>query len=73
MKKIQYSPDVDALIIELSDNTIAYAEEADNTILHYSQDNRLVLIEILDFSRSLSKDTIQELVVSISSRPSIQV
>ncbi len=64
MKKITYSKDVDVLLIELSNAPIAYAEQKDNTILHYSQDNQLVLIEILDFRRSMSEKTIQELLVS---------
>ena len=48
MKKIRYSKDVDAMLIELSDKSIAYAEEEGQMILHYSNDNELVLIEILD-------------------------
>ena len=62
MNKTTYSKDVDVLLIELSDEPIAYAEEKDNTILHYSEDDKLVLIEILDFCRSLTKKEIQELV-----------
>ncbi len=64
MKKITYSKDVDVLLIELSNDCIAYAEQEENTILHYSQDDKLVLIEILDFRRSMSEKTIQELLVS---------
>ena len=64
MKKITYSKDVDVLLIELSNEPIAYAEQQENIILHYSQDNKLVLIEILDFRRSMSEKTIQELLVS---------
>jgi uncharacterized protein YuzE len=61
MKKITYSKDVDVLLIELSDEPIAYAEEEGNTILHYSNSDKLILIEILDFRHSLPKQTIQEL------------
>jgi len=61
MKKITYSKDVDILLIELGDEPIAYAEEEGNTILHYSCDDKLVLIEILDFCHSLPEQTIQEL------------
>ena len=64
MKKITYSKEVDVLLIELSNDSIAYAEQEDNTILHYSQDNKLVLIEILNFRRSMSEKTIQELLAS---------
>jgi hypothetical protein len=41
---------------------IAYAEEEGNTILHYTEDDKLVLIEILDFRNSLTDETIQELI-----------
>ncbi len=45
MKKISYSKDVDALLIELSDEAIAYAEDEGQVILHYSKDDRLLLVE----------------------------
>ena len=64
MKKIQYSQDVDILLISLSDEAIAYAEEEGETILHYSQNNNLVLIESLDFRHSMSKQAIQEMLAS---------
>ena len=64
MTKTTYSKDVDALLIELSDEPIAYAEEKDNTILHYSEDDKLVLIEILNFRKSLTEKDIQELAVN---------
>jgi uncharacterized protein YuzE len=46
MKKIRYSKDVDALLIELSNDAIAYAEDEEGVILHYSNNEKLVLIEI---------------------------
>jgi hypothetical protein len=64
MKEISYSKDVDALLIELSNEPIAYAEDEGEVILHYSSDNKLVLIEILDFRRFVSKETITNLLVS---------
>lgn len=48
MKKIRYSKDVDALLVELSDDAIAYAEDDGQVILQYSEDETLVLIEISD-------------------------
>lgn len=48
MRKIRYSPDVDALTIELSDKPIDYAEESGQVIVHFSQSGEPVLIEILD-------------------------
>jgi uncharacterized protein YuzE len=56
MKKIHYSKDVDALLIELSELPIAYAEEEGNMILHYSQDGKLVLIEVLDIAQFMAAD-----------------
>ena len=62
MKKIKYSKDVDTLLIELSDKPISYAEEDGQVILHYSNDDMLVLIEVLDFRQFISEDTTAELV-----------
>ncbi|MBW4555621.1 MAG: DUF2283 domain-containing protein [Trichormus sp. ATA11-4-KO1] len=64
MKKISYSKDVDALLIELSNEPIAYAEDEGQVILHYSQDAKLVLVEILDFRRLMSNETVTALLAS---------
>jgi len=48
MRKIKYSKDVDALLIELSDKKIDYAEEEGQMIAHFSKDGEPVLLEILD-------------------------
>ena len=64
MKKISYSKDVDALLIELSNEAIAYAENEGDVILHYSQDDKLILVEILDFRRLVSTETISELLTT---------
>lgn len=48
MRKIRYSKDVDALIIELSNKPIDYAEEEGQMIVHFDKDGELVLLEILD-------------------------
>lgn len=63
-KKISYSKDVDALLVELSEDPIAYAEQAGQVILHYSEDEKLVLVEILDFRRFLSEEAVTELLAS---------
>jgi hypothetical protein len=63
MKKISYSKDVDVLLIELSNQPIAYAEDEGQVILHYSQDEKLVLVEILDFRRS-SNETVTALLAT---------
>lgn len=64
MKKISYSKDVDALLIELSNEAIAYAENEGDVILHYSQDDKLILVEILDFRCLVSTETISELLTA---------
>ena len=61
MKKISYNKDVDALLIELSNEAIAYAENEGDVILHYSHDDKLILVEILDFRHLVSTETISEL------------
>ncbi|GBD95741.1 MAG TPA: DUF2283 domain-containing protein [Nitrospirae bacterium] len=48
MRKIKYSKDVDALLIELSDKPIDYAEEEGQIIVHFSADGEPVLLEIFD-------------------------
>lgn len=48
MRKIRYRKDVDALLIELSDNTIGHAKEEGQIIIHFSTDNEPLLLEIFD-------------------------
>jgi len=64
MNKISYSKDVDVLLIELSNEPIAYAEDEGEIILHYSKNAKLVLVEILDFRRFMSYETIATLLAS---------
>lgn len=60
MKKIRYSQDVDAMLIEISDSPIAYAEDEGNMILHYSSSGELVSIEILDVKQFISLESLSE-------------
>lgn len=48
MRKIKYNRDVDALLVELLDKPIDYAEEEGQMIIHLSKDGEPVLLEILD-------------------------
>ncbi|HHT9132790.1 MAG TPA: DUF2283 domain-containing protein [Candidatus Tripitaka californicus] len=48
MRKIRYSKDADAILIELSDKPIDHAEEAGQIIIHFSKEGEPVLLEILD-------------------------
>lgn len=54
MQKIQYSPDVDALLIQVAEDLIAYAEDDGQMILHYSDEDKLILVEILEVQKFLS-------------------
>jgi hypothetical protein len=60
MTKIKYSKDVDALLIELSDKKIDYAEDKGNIIIHYTSESEPVLLEIYD-----AKEFIQNSLASI--------
>lgn len=48
MTKIRYSPDVDVLLIELSDKAVEYAEEAGQLVVHFSKKGEPVLLEVMD-------------------------
>jgi len=68
MRKIKYSKDVDALLIELSDKPIDFAEEEGQFIIHFSNDREPVLLEVLDaknFLMSTLSSLIEEKEVSI--------
>ena len=55
--KVSYNRDADVLVIELSDENIDHAEEVGPLIIHFSKDNKPVLIEILDASEFLAEIT----------------
>ncbi|NEQ46600.1 MAG: DUF2283 domain-containing protein [Leptolyngbya sp. SIOISBB] len=63
-EKISHSKDVEALLVERSQASIVYAEDDRPVILHYSPDDKLVLVEILDFRRFLSDETVTTLLAS---------
>ena len=44
MKKISYSKDVDDLLVEFSNEPIAYAEADGSVILHYSKNKALLIL-----------------------------
>lgn len=55
--KIKYDRDADILTLEISENGIDHAEEAGPMIIHLSEDNKPVLVEILDASQFLADMT----------------
>ena len=46
--KFQYSEDADALLVELSNKSIDYAEEPGPFIVHFCAEGEPVLLEILN-------------------------
>ncbi len=48
MRRIRYSQDVDALLVELSDEPVDHAEESGPFIVHFSKGGQPVLLEILN-------------------------
>jgi uncharacterized protein YuzE len=53
--KIRYSRNEDILIIELSDEKIDYAEEMGPIIVHFTENGKPVMLEILDASEFIAK------------------
>ena len=69
MTKIRYSKDVDALLLELSQEKIDYAEESGQLIVHFSSKGEPVLLEILnarDFILNSLSSLVKETEVTIS-------
>jgi uncharacterized protein YuzE len=55
--KIRYDRDKDIILLELSSEPIDFAEEAGSLIIHFSKDEKPVVVEILDASEFLSTIT----------------
>ena len=55
--RVRYNRKEDILVLEVSKASIDHAEEAGPIIAHFSEDDRLVLLEILEARDFLSKLT----------------
>ena len=55
--RVRYKREEDILPLELSDAPLDHAEEAGPLIAHFTADDRLVVLEILEASDSLAKLT----------------
>lgn len=53
--KIMYEREKDILLIEISDDKIDHAEENDGVIIHFTEDKKPVLLEILDATEFITK------------------
>ncbi|MFP3952050.1 MAG: DUF2283 domain-containing protein [Candidatus Bathyarchaeia archaeon] len=50
-RRLEYSPNVEALVLTISDEKPEYVEDiGENIIIHYSEEGKAVEIEILDAS-----------------------
>lgn len=54
-KKISYSPDVDILMIQLSDKKVDDAYETDRMIVHVDENDEPVLLEIFNGKKYLKE------------------
>lgn len=59
-KKLRYDREDDILMIWLSKESVDYAEQEKNIIIHFSKENKPVLLEVLDASDFL-KETAKRL------------
>ena len=65
--KARYDREEDILMIEIMpEGIIDHAEHMDGVIAHFTEDNRLVLLEILDASEFLSS------LVKVTMRPTVE-
>lgn len=55
--KVQYNREDDVLTIHLSQGTIDHAEQTGGVIVHFSPEDRPVLLEVLDASDFLARLT----------------
>ncbi len=53
--RVRYNRKEDILVLEVSKSAIDHAEEAGPIIAHFSENDRLVLLEILEASRFLAE------------------
>ncbi len=53
--KISYETEADVLMWEITDESIDFAKEIGNVVVHFTKNNTPVLIEILEASKFLTK------------------
>ena len=49
--KYRYKPETDALYIRIAEGKLDHAEQRGNIVLHYSKEDKLLELEILDASK----------------------
>lgn len=64
--KIEYDPEQDILVVEfLPDVPVANSDEYDGIIIDYSDERKIVGLEILDASKRTSADPLESINVEI--------
>ncbi len=53
--KYEYDPEVDVMFIKIRQGKPDYGEQAGNIITHFDKQHKLIEIEILDASKTLTK------------------
>jgi len=53
--KIKYDSEADVVLIFEEEGRLDYADEAGDMIIHYAKDGKIIMIEILNASRFISK------------------
>ena len=56
-KKFRYDKEDDVLMVWFSKNPVDYAEQEKNLIIHFSKENKPVLMEIMDAAKFLKETT----------------
>jgi len=70
--KIEYNPDQDILIVEfLPDVPVANSDEYDGIIIDYSDERKIIGMEILDASKRTSTDPLESISVEILKTPRV--
>lgn len=67
--KINYEPEADVLTYEITNQSIDYAREIGNIVVHFTKNNIPVLVEILEatkFLRKVEKITSKEADLSLN-------
>jgi len=54
---MRYDPEVDVLLVEVSKRPIDHAEEMGPVIVHFTEDDKPVALEILDASQFVTQAT----------------
>jgi len=70
--KIEYDPEQDILVVEfLPEVPVANSDEYDGIIIDYSEERKIIGMEILDASKRTSADPLESINVEILKTPRV--